>query len=112
MSYGIALTVTGPFGDPDEYEDDLRAFADFCTQRSLTPVFYSVHAEQRDALVSAGWNALDVGTEMVIDPGRMADARQEMAGRTHRHQQSQARRHHRRARHIQGIAVLRADADP
>ncbi len=68
VSYGIALTVTGPFGDPDEYEDDLRAFADFCTQRSLTPVFYSVHAEQRDELVSAGWNALDVGTEMVIDP--------------------------------------------
>ena len=68
VSYGIALTVTGPFGDPDEYEDDLHAFADFCTQRSLTPVFYSVHAEQRDALVSAGWNALDVGTEMVIDP--------------------------------------------
>ena len=68
MSYGIALTVTGPFGDPDEYEDDLHAFAGFCTQRSLTPVFYSVHAEQRDALVSAGWNALDVGTEMVIDP--------------------------------------------
>ena len=68
VSYGIALTVTGPFGDPDEYEDDLRAFAGFCTQRSLTPVFYSVHAEQRDELVSAGWNALDVGTEMVIDP--------------------------------------------
>lgn len=68
VSYGIALTVTGPFGDPDEYEDDLHAFAGFCTQRSLTPVFYSVHAEQRDALVSAGWNALDVGTEMVIDP--------------------------------------------
>lgn len=63
VSYGIALTVTGPFGDPDEYEDDLHAFAGFCTQRSLTPVFYSVHAEQRDELVSAGWNALDVGTE-------------------------------------------------
>lgn len=68
VSYGIALTVTGPFGDPTEYKDDLRAFSDFCAQRSLTPVFYSVHATQRDALVSAGWNALDVGTEMVIDP--------------------------------------------
>lgn len=68
VSYGVALTVTGPFGDPAEYEADLRAFTDFCARRSLTPVFYSVHAKQRDALVASGWNALDVGTEMVIDP--------------------------------------------
>ena len=31
-------------------------------------MFYSVHADNVSALVSAGWNALDVGTEMVIDP--------------------------------------------
>ena len=68
VSYGVALTVTGPFGDPAEYEDDLRAFTDFCARRSLTPVFYSVHAKQRDALAASGWNALDVGTEMMIDP--------------------------------------------
>ncbi|WP_432623958.1 bifunctional lysylphosphatidylglycerol flippase/synthetase MprF [Bifidobacterium sp.] len=68
VSYGVALTVTGPFGDSAEYEDDLRAFTDFCARRSLTPVFYSVHASQRDVLVASGWNALDVGTEMVVDP--------------------------------------------
>lgn len=68
VSYGIALTVTGPFGDPSEYRDDLRAFARFCTRNSWTPVFYSVHAEQRDELLSLGWESLDVGTEMVVDP--------------------------------------------
>ena len=65
---GIALTCTGPFGEPSEWMDDLTGFTQYCVERSLSPVFYSVHAEQRDALVSAGWNALDVGTEMVIDP--------------------------------------------
>ena len=110
VSYGIALTVTGPFGDPDEYEDDLRAFAGFCTQRSLTPVFYSVHAEQRDELVSAGWNALDVGTEMVID--RPHGRRAARNGRTCAPPSTKpSATHHRRARHIQGIAVLRTDAD-
>ncbi len=68
VSYGIALTVTGPFGDPSEYQDDLRAFSRFCTRNSWTPVFYSIHAEQRDALLAAGWESLDVGTEMIVDP--------------------------------------------
>ena len=36
VSYGIALTVTGPFGDPNEYDgrSALRS-PTFCTQRSL-----------------------------------------------------------------------------
>ena len=68
VSYGIALTVTGPFGDPSEYRDDLHAFARFCAQHSWTPVFYSIHVAQRDELLSAGWDSLDVGTEMIVDP--------------------------------------------
>ncbi|NMM94368.1 bifunctional lysylphosphatidylglycerol flippase/synthetase MprF [Bifidobacterium oedipodis] len=68
VAYGVALTVAGPFGDPAEWRDDLRDFIRFCAEHSWTPVFYSVHVEQRDLLVSHGWKALDVGTEMVLDP--------------------------------------------
>lgn len=64
----IALTVTGPFGDPSEYAEDLTDFATFCTQHSWTPVFYSVHESQRAELTKAGWDSLDVGTEMVVNP--------------------------------------------
>ncbi|MCZ4447602.1 bifunctional lysylphosphatidylglycerol flippase/synthetase MprF [Bifidobacterium breve] len=65
---GIALTCTGPFGDPAEWMDDLNGFAQHCAERSLSPVFYGVHREQRDALLEAGWNSIEVGSEMVVDP--------------------------------------------
>lgn len=68
VSYGIALTVTGPFGDPSEYAEDLIDFATFCARHSWTPVFYSVHESQRAELAKAGWDSLDVGTEMVVNP--------------------------------------------
>ena len=68
VSYGIALTVTGPFGDPNEYTEDLTDFATFCTQHSWTPVFYSVHEPRRAELAKAGWDSLDVGTEMIVNP--------------------------------------------
>lgn len=65
---GVALTCTGPFGDPGEWMTDLREFARFCAACSWSPAFYAVHREQRDALVSAGWYAIEVGGEMVVDP--------------------------------------------
>lgn len=48
---GIALTCTGPFGEPSEWMDDLTGFTQYCVERSLSPVFYSVHREQRDPRV-------------------------------------------------------------
>ncbi|MBT1163122.1 bifunctional lysylphosphatidylglycerol flippase/synthetase MprF [Bifidobacterium felsineum] len=65
---GIALTCTGPFGDPAEWMDDLAGFSRYCFDRSLSPVFYSVHREQRDRLVAGGWQSVEVGSEMVVDP--------------------------------------------
>ncbi len=65
---GIALTCTGPFGEPSEWMDDLTGFTQYCVERSLSPVFYSVHREQRDALLEAGWSSIEVGSEMVVDP--------------------------------------------
>ena len=65
---GIALTCTGPFGEPSEWMDDLTGFTQYCVERSLSPGFYSVHREQRDALLEAGWSSIEVGSEMVVDP--------------------------------------------
>ncbi|WP_082440258.1 bifunctional lysylphosphatidylglycerol flippase/synthetase MprF [Bifidobacterium aesculapii] len=65
---GVALTCTGPFGDPGEWDDDLVAFARHCAVRSLTPAFYAVHRAQRDRLLAMGWHSIEVGGEMVVDP--------------------------------------------
>ncbi|WP_231129306.1 bifunctional lysylphosphatidylglycerol flippase/synthetase MprF [Bifidobacterium choloepi] len=65
---GVALTTTGPFGDPDEWMADLDDFSRFCSEHSWTPVFYAVHQNARDHLSSLGWHSLLVGEEMVIDP--------------------------------------------
>ena len=35
---GIALTCTGPFGEPSEWMDDLTGFTQYCVERSLSPV--------------------------------------------------------------------------
>ena len=68
LLHSIALTTTGPFGDPDEYADDLDEFTRFCNAHSWSPVFYSVHKPQRDLLAARGWSTLTVGTEMVVTP--------------------------------------------
>ena len=68
LLHGIALTTTGPFGDPDEYADDLDEFTRFCNAHSWSPVFYSVHKPQRDLLAAHGWSTLTVGSEMVVTP--------------------------------------------
>ncbi|RSX54817.1 lysyl-tRNA synthetase [Bifidobacterium dolichotidis] len=65
---GIALTCTGPFGDPEEWMADLDEFSRASSEQSWTPVFYSVHQEARDHLAAQGWHSLKVAEEMVIDP--------------------------------------------
>ena len=64
----IALTTTGPFGDPEEWMSDLDEFARFCRDHSWSPVFYAVHQPARDHLATLGWHSIMVGDEMVIDP--------------------------------------------
>ena len=64
----IALTTTGPFGDPEEWMSDLDEFARFCRDHSWSPVFYAVHEPARDHLAKLGWHSIMVGDEMVIDP--------------------------------------------
>lgn len=64
----IALTTTGPFGDPDEWMDDLDEFSHFCSERSWSPVFYAIHEEAKHYLQESGWHSIMVGQEMLIDP--------------------------------------------
>lgn len=110
VSYGIALTVTGPFGDPREYAEDLTDFATFCAQHSWTPVFYSVHESREPNSAKAGWDSLDVGTEMIVNPNEW-QTRGKKWQDVRPPQQSQTRRHHRRAHHFQGSTLLSANAN-
>ena len=64
----IALTTTGPFGDPEEWFSDLDDFSRFCSDHTWAPVFYAVHEEQKDYLQEQGWHSIMVGEEMLIDP--------------------------------------------
>ncbi|RBP98675.1 hypothetical protein CRD60_01250 [Bifidobacterium aemilianum] len=68
IMHGVALTVTGPFGDPSEYMGDLREFIRFCNDHSWSPAFYAVHEDQRKELEKLGCSSIQVGTEMVVDP--------------------------------------------
>ncbi|NEG69779.1 bifunctional lysylphosphatidylglycerol flippase/synthetase MprF [Bifidobacterium choloepi] len=65
---GVALTTTGPFGDPDEWADDLAAFPAYCSANGWTPAFYAVGRQAHDRLAAAGWHSLLVGQEMIVDP--------------------------------------------
>lgn len=68
VRYGVALSLTGPFGDEREYEQDLRDFIQFCEHNSWSPAFYAVHKHHRDVLASLGCHDVQVGTEMLINP--------------------------------------------
>lgn len=65
---GIALTTTGPFGDPEEWDSDMDEFSRYCLDHSWSSVFYAVHEEGKDHLERLGWHSIMVGDEMLIDP--------------------------------------------
>lgn len=68
VSHGIALTVTGPFGDPEEYDHALPEFMRFCYSHSWSPAFYAVHDRTRAELERLGCSSINVGTEMIVIP--------------------------------------------
>ena len=68
LKYGVALTLTGPFGDKTEYKQDLKAFIQLCEQNSWSPAFYAVHDEERKALESVGFSSIKVGSDMLVYP--------------------------------------------
>lgn len=68
LSYGIALTLTEPFGDEKEYSQDIRGFIKLCEQNSWSPAFYAVHDKTRQELEKLGFTSIKVGTDMLVDP--------------------------------------------
>lgn len=68
LNYGIALTLTGPFGNTNEYKQDLRRFIQVCEKNSWTPAFYAVHDHIRQELENLGFTAIKVGTDMLVNP--------------------------------------------
>lgn len=70
LSYDIALTLTGPFGDSKEYKQDLRGFINLCEKNSWSPAFYAVHENVRQELEKLGFTSIKVGTDMLVDPSK------------------------------------------
>ncbi len=68
LSYGVALTLTGPFGDSKEYSQDIRNFIQMCEKNSWTPAFYAVHDSVCKDLKKLGFTSIKVGTDMLVDP--------------------------------------------
>lgn len=66
---GVAITVTGPFGDLNAPPRDvMRRFATYCDEQGWIPVFYSVPGTYRDDLASLGFTIMEVGEESVLRP--------------------------------------------
>jgi lysylphosphatidylglycerol synthetase-like protein (DUF2156 family) len=86
----IALTTTGPFGDPDEWMSDMDEFARYCSDHSWSPVFYAIHEEAKDHLQQLGWHSIVVGDEMLIDPQSWKTTGKKWQDIRTAHQQSEA----------------------
>lgn len=68
VSHGVALTVGTPFGATGSIHQAALDFATFCDDHGWTPAFYSVGTPLTKRLRAAGWQAIPVGEETVINP--------------------------------------------
>lgn len=68
LNYGIALTLTEPFGNSNEYSQDLRGFIQLCEKNSWSPAFYAVHDNMRKELEKLGFTSIKIGTDMLVNP--------------------------------------------
>ena len=67
---GVALTVTDPAAHPEDLEEVMKEFADFCSSQGMIPAFYSVHGPVTAVTDSWGWPRLQVAEETVLElPG-------------------------------------------
>lgn len=67
---GIAIAVADPVCAPEDAEETIRGFMDFCDSHAWTPVFYSIHAEFLPIFEGAGWKQLPVAEETVVPLAR------------------------------------------
>jgi len=63
---GVAVTVGGPYGDPDALEPAITGFARFCEHRGLQPCLYSVTAQARAVTQQLGWKSVQIAEDTVL----------------------------------------------
>jgi len=63
---GVAVTVGGPYGDPDALESAITGFARFCEHRSLQPCLYSVTAQARAVTQQLGWKSVQIAEDTLL----------------------------------------------
>jgi lysylphosphatidylglycerol synthetase-like protein (DUF2156 family) len=59
----VALTVAGPFGDSSQRQAAAEGFLQHCTERAMTPCFYSVTEELWPLLETRGFSRVAVAQE-------------------------------------------------
>lgn len=64
----VAITTSGPVGDPAAEDSAAAEFSIFCDDHGWTPVFYSVHERMKPVFERMGWRIMVVGEETVIRP--------------------------------------------
>ncbi|BCW40392.1 hypothetical protein StoSoilB3_19270 [Arthrobacter sp. StoSoilB3] len=67
IHHGVALTLAGPFGDPEAQPGAAKAFVTHCADLGLTPCFYSVTADVGQALAGMNFRALEVAEETILN---------------------------------------------
>ncbi len=69
---GVGLTVTDPAATPEDLEETMREFAQFCVAQDLVPAFYSVHPRTAEITDQWGWPRLQVAEETVLQLPELA----------------------------------------
>ncbi|MCU1530019.1 MAG: hypothetical protein JWP75_3782, partial [Frondihabitans sp.] len=69
---GTALTTGDPLCEPDRCAEVVLAFARWCDDRGLVPVFYSVREDLAPVFRELRWSTLPVGEETVLRPATFA----------------------------------------
>lgn len=67
VHFGVAVTVGGPLGEPDDHAAAVDGFIDYCAEQSLTPCFYSLTNECWETLRRRGFHRAAVATETLLD---------------------------------------------
>ncbi len=69
---GVGLTVTDPAARPENLEQVMQEFADFCAEQGLVPAFYSIHGAAAAVTDAWGWPRLQVAEESIIELPNLA----------------------------------------
>ncbi|QWW20239.1 DUF2156 domain-containing protein [Schaalia sp. 19OD2882] len=66
-AHGVGLTLADPAACTTDLAGTVEAFAEHCTEHSLVPALYSVHAPTAALAQRLGWTSVQVAEEALID---------------------------------------------